>query len=908
VGAIDGGLMIIKQNWHTLKVKEVLQTLKTGYDGLSKEETEHRLAKFGRNELEEKDRKSPLILLLKQFTSFLEILLIAAAIISLMMGDYVQAIVIIAVIIMAGVIGFVQEYRAEKGIEALKKMAAPTTSVIRDNKEHEIDTGEVVIGDIILLRTGTRIPADARLIEAINLQVDESPLSGESVPVEKTIEALQVMEVPVSDRKNMVFMGTSNSYGRGKAVVVATGMDTEFGMIAGMLQEAEEKETPLQVSLNRTEKEIGILAIGISIVIAVFGITRGYEFIEMFTWGVAMAVAIIPEALYAVMTMTLALGVRRMVKRNALIRKLKAVETLGCASVICSDKTGTLTKNEMTVRKFWVNGQTIDVSGVGYRPEGKFYVKDMVLDPQNDTHLQTLLRISVLCNDTYLASTDDSWHIRGDPTEGALVVAAAKAGIWQDTLNNQYPRVDEIPFSSESKRMTTIHKSPQNRIAYSKGAPEVILNICTHIYSNGKEKELRSEDMKHILEIAHQWADTALRVLGMAYKPLSDVSSTSDAEHKMVFTGLAGMIDPPREEVKKAIQTCENAGIKPVMATGDHKVTAVAVARELGLLKEGIAISGADLDELSDDEFEKTVEQVEVYARVSPSHKMRIVDAFSKKGHVVAMTGDGVNDAPALKKADIGVAMGITGTDVSKEAADMILTDDNFVSIVSAVEEGRSIFANIRKYLVYLLSGNAGAVIAMLTALIIGLPLPLTAVQIIFINLLMDGLPAMALGTEPPEQDFMNKPPRNLKEGIINRHAFWYMAAVGLWIGGTTLLVFIWVLDNGGDLQKAMTIFFATMISLRLCNAFNCRSATNSLFKLGLFTNKELIYATASSFLLMIAAIYVPFLQVAFETVPLTLSDWMIIVPVALTVFIAVEIAKFAMSFLEKPRSKTLDG
>jgi len=885
-----------KQNWHALEIKEVLQTLKTEYNGLSKKEAEHRLAKFGRNELEEKKKKSALILLLKQFTSFLEILLIVAAIISLIMGDYVQAIVIIAVIILAGALGFIQEYRAEKAMEALKKMAAPTTSVIRDNKEHEIPTSEVVIGDVILLRTGTRIPADARLIETINLQVDESPLSGESVPVEKTIDILPVKEVPVGDRKNMVFMGTSNSYGRGKAVVVATGMNTEFGMIASMLQEADERKTPLQVSLERTEKEIALLSLAIAIVIAVFGVTRGYEIIEMFTWGVAMAVAIIPEALYAVMTITLARGVQRMAKRHALIRRLKAVETLGCASVICSDKTGTLTRNEMTVRKFWVNDQTINVTGAGYRPEGGFYVNDSALDP-GDVNLQTLLKIAVLCNDANLTYTDNSWHIMGDPTEGALVVAAAKAGLLQDTLNNQYPRVDEVPFSSESKRMTTIHKLPKGKIAYSKGAPEVILNSCTHIYSSGQEKELTEDDREHILNISHQWAGKALRVLGMAYKPLPDPSTTTDAEHKMVFAGLGGMIDPPREEVKEAIRTCENAGIKPVMATGDHKLTAIAVSRELGLLKEGIALSGTELDELSDDEFEKTVEQVEVYARVSPSHKMRIVDAFSKKGYVVAMTGDGVNDAPALKKADIGVAMGITGTDVSKEAADMILTDDNFVSIVSAVEEGRSIFANIRKYLVYLLSGNAGGVIAMLTALLIGLPLPLTAVQIIFINLLMDGLPATALGAEPPEQDFMKQPPRDPNEGIFNRHALWYMFAVGLWIGVAALLVFIWVLNNGGELQRAMTMFFATMISLRLFNALNCRSATISLFKQGLFTNKWLIYAAVSSFLLMIASIYVPLLQVAFKTVPLTFSDWMIIIPVALTVFIGVEIAKFIMKF-----------
>ncbi len=892
--------MANKQDWHTLEVAEAIQILGSDYGGLSKAEAEHRLAQFGLNELQEKKRASPLVMLLRQFASFLVLLLIAAAVVSLVMGDHVEAIAIMAIIILAGVLGFIQEHRSEKAMEALKKMAAPTASAIRDGEEHEIPARKLVPGDIILLRTGDQIPADARLLEALNLRIDEAPLTGESMPVEKASHALSRKEAPVGDRKNMVFMGTIASYGRGKAVVVATGMATEFGRIAGLLQEAEERKTPLQASLNKTGRWIGISALVICAAIAAFGVARGYEIADMFTWGVALAVAVIPEALPAVVTISLAIGVRRMVKRHALIRRLQAVETLGCASVICSDKTGTLTRDEMTVRKVWVNGQTVEVTGAGYEPRGEFHIANGVFNPRQDTYLQTLLQIGTLCNDAHLVRADGSSHIKGDPTEGALVVAAAKAGLWQDELSSQYSRVDEIPFSSESKRMTTIHVLPQTKVAYSKGAPEVILDSCTSIYRDGQKTELSGRDREHILEIARQWADAALRVLGMAYKPLPDAYSTTDAERDMVFVGLSGMIDPPREEVKKAIHVCVEAGIKPVMVTGDHKLTAMAVARELDLLKGGIALSGTELDELSDSKFEKMVEQIEVYARTSPAHKMRIIDAFTKKGHVVAMTGDGVNDAPALKKADIGVAMGITGTDVSREAADMVLTDDNFASIVSAVEEGRCIFANIRKYLVYLLSSNLGTVIAMVVALLAGMPLPLTAVNILFINLLMDGAPAVALGVEPPEKGIMQQPPRHPKRSIFNQHALWYIPGVGAWIAGTALLVFIWTLSNGGELQKAMTMFFATLISLRLCNAFNCRSAGNSLFKLGLFTNKWLIYAVASSLLLMLAVIYVPFLQAAFMTVPLSPTDWVIILLVASTVFIIVEIAKFIAAWRDK--------
>ncbi|MFA4835308.1 MAG: cation-transporting P-type ATPase, partial [Dehalococcoidia bacterium] len=644
-----------------------------------------------------------------------------------------------------------------------------------------------------------------------------------------------------------------------------------------------------------------IFALVVCAAIAAAGVARGYGATDMFIWGVALAVAVIPEALPAVVTISLALGVRRMVKRHALIRKLQAVETLGCASVICSDKTGTLTRDEMTVRRIWAGGQTIEVTGAGYEPKGEFKMNGITFDHSQSVQLEALLRGGLLCNDAHLVSLEGSWDIKGDPTEGALVVAAAKAGLRQDELANRYPRVGEIPFSSETKRMTTIHTGPQGRLAYSKGAAEVILESCSAIHRDGRDIEMSQQDRELVLEIARQWASDALRVLGIAYKPLAaDTGSAIDAERDMVLVGLVGMIDPPREEVKGAIELCRAAGIKPVMITGDHKLTAVAIARELGLLKEnGLALSGAELDKINDAEFEKMVEQIDVYARTSPAHKMRIVDAFSRKGHVVAMTGDGVNDAPALKKADIGIAMGITGTDVSREAAAMVLTDDNFASIVAAVEEGRSIFANIRKYLVYLLSGNLGAVIGMVATLLAGLPLPLSAVQILFINLLMDGAPAVALGVEPPEQGIMKQPPRDPRKSIFDSHTLGYIGGVGVWISLGALFTYMWMLHSGDDLvqSKAMTMFFATLITMRLCNAFNCRSAKGSLFRMGLFTNKWLIYAAASSFAMMLLVIYVPALQGTFETVSLGLADWVMIGLVALSLLIVVEIAKQVLAW-----------
>jgi Ca2+-transporting ATPase len=881
--------------YYSLTIEEVLINLKSSLQGLSHEEANKRLGKFGPNELIKKKRESPLLLLLSQFTNFLVVILLIAAGISAFLGDVVEFITIMAIVIMAGVLGFIQEYKAEKALEALKRLAAPTARVLREGKEEEIPAREIVPGDIVLLRTGDKIPADGRIVEAINLKIDEAVLTGESVSVEKTTYPIEEEKVAVGDQKNMGFFGTTVTYGRGRLVVTATGMKTEFGKIADMLQEVEEKKTPLQVNMDRTSKFIGIFALILCGIIAMLGVLRGYPMLDMFVWGVALAVAVIPEALPAVVTISLALGVRRMVKRHALIRKLPSVETLGCVTYICSDKTGTLTKNEMTVRKLWLNNNFIDVTGSGYIPEGEFF-SDGKPYHTYDPHLQTLLRIGALCNDAELVfkEKEGMWNILGDPTEGALIVVAEKAGLHQSELSIFYKRDDEIPFTSERKMMTTIHSTQDGeRFAYSKGAPEVILGICKYIYDEGKERLLSHEDKDAILEVAHKMASEALRVVGMSYKIMERDKpySKENIEEDMVFVGLAGMIDPPRDEVKEAVNICKEAGIKPVMITGDHKTTAMAIGSELGILKTGKAVSGIELDKISDEELEKTVKTIEIYARVSPEHKLRIVKALQKHGHIVAMTGDGVNDAPALKQADIGVAMGITGTDVSKEASDMVLTDDNFASIVSAVEEGRTIFSNIRKYLVYLLTGNMGSVFGLVASLFAGLPLPLSAVQILFINLLMDGAPAVALSVEPPEPGVMKKPPRSPKESIFNRYALTFIPLMGMWIGSVALLLFIYNLQSD-NLQKAMTAFFATIICMRLMNALNCKSAEISLFKLGVFSNKWLILAMMSSFLLMILAIYLPPLQVAFGTVPLTFSDWLMIGVAALSVIVVDEIHK----------------
>ena len=771
--------MVGEQNWYTQEVEDVLQTLESGHSGLSQEEAQKGLVQFGRNELLKKKGVSPWMLFLEQFKSFLIILLLFAVALSAVLGEVVDAVLIGVIVFFAAGLGFIQEHRAEKAMEALKKMAAPTAAVLRDGQETEMAATELVPGDVILISTGDRIPADARLIEAVNLKTDEASLTGESVPIEKMNDPI-AGEVNVGDRRNMVFMGTAAVYGRAKAVVTATGMSTEFGKIAGMLQEVQAERTPLQINLDRLGKYIGIAALTLCFALAGIGIIRGHEFLEMLIWGIALAVAAVPEALPAVVVICLALGVRRMAKRNALMRRLPAVETLGSTTYICSDKTGTLTQDKMTVRRIYVDGKLIDVTGTGYEPMGEFHNDGNTIELAQSSALETLLRASSLCNDTSLTSVNGAWEVKGDPTEGALVVVAAKAGLWQEELNSQLPRIDEIPFSSDTKRMTTVHETIQGKVAYSKGAPEVILDSCSYVYANGEEIQLTAKDKEYVLSVVQTMAGDALRVLGMAYRRLETNTAVTPAiEKDMVFAGLVGMIDPPREEVKEAIETCDQAGIKSVMITGDHKVTAIAIAKELGLFKGGLALTGAELDNLSHEEFEASVEKIEVYARVSPAHKLRVVEALAKKGHVVAMTGDGVNDAPALKKADIGIAMGITGTDVTKEAADMVLTDDNFASIVAAIQEGRGIFDNIKKFLMYLLGCNIGEILLMAVAVLfgplLGLPvgaLPLIAIQILFVNLTTDGLPAIALSVDPADPDIMKQKPHPRGQGSFTASVF----------------------------------------------------------------------------------------------------------------------------------------
>ncbi len=892
--------------WHNLSVNEVIESLASNLRGLGEDEAKRRLAQFGPNELVEKEKTSPLMLFLEQFKNFLIIILLVAAIVSGVLalagqGDMLDPILIVIIVFFAAGLGFVQEYRSEKAMEALKQMAALTATVIRNREEEEIPARELVPGDIILLETGDRIPADTRFIEAINLKIDEAPLTGESVAVDKMTQIVPG-DVPVGDRRNMAYMGTTVVYGRGKGIVTGTGMTTEFGRIAGMLQEVKAPPTPLQINLDRMGKWIGVGALVLCCVLAGLGIMRGHGILEMFIWGVALAVAAVPEALPAVVTISLALGVQRMVKRHALVRRLPAVETLGCTTFICSDKTGTLTQNQMTVRKIYVNDEIIEVGGVGYEPKGSFYLNGASLNPQDEPHLLRLLEAGVLCNDSHLISTDGVWQVRGDPTEGAIVVGGVKAGIKREELT--HPRISEVPFSSERKRMTTIHNTPQGIVAYSKGAPEVILSTSTRIYAGGIERELTEQDRKRILQVNQEMAAQALRILGLAYKSLPGKEYGGEVaervEEEIVWLGLVGMIDPPREEVKEAVELCKKAGIESVMITGDHKLTAEAIAKELGILEEkDISLSGHELDKITQEELRNNVEKVKVYARVSPAHKMRIVEALQAKRHVVAMTGDGVNDAPALRKADIGIAMGITGTDVSKEAGAMILTDDNFASIIAAVEEGRGIFSNIKKYLMYLLSSNLGEILLMAGALVfgplIGLPpgaIPLVAIQILFMNLVTDGLPALALAVDPADPDIMRQKPRPRGQGIFTRPVVTLMVIGGVWSCLVNMGIFKWALDAGRGMIEAQCLTFLTLIVIQFFKAYNFRSDRKSVFQIGIFKNKWLNLAIISQVMLMFVIVYVPFLQEPFRVFSLSAFDWMLVILLAGTIFPVLEVSK----------------
>ncbi len=879
--------MNLSFSWHTLSIEKVFERLSAVFSGLSKAEAERRRVEYGPNELASADHISPWVVFANQFKNVLIIILLIATAISAFLGQTIESIAIAVIVLFAVLLGFIQEYRAERAIEALKKMAAPGARVLRDGNEDQILARDLVPGDVILLGAGDKVPADARMIEAINLNADESSLTGESVPIEKQCDPLAGENLPIGDRNNMVYSGTVMTYGRGKAVVVATGMLTEFGKITGMLKTVEKTRTPLQENLDRVGKTLAVAAVIVVGVIVLFGFLRGAPLLEMFLFGIALAVAVVPEALPAVVTISLAIGVQRMVRRNALMRHLPTVETLGSTSVICSDKTGTLTRDEMTVRRIWIGGRRVEVTGTGYEPQGTFSAgqeKNEIFGP-----LTEFLRGATLASDAQLVNIDGDWAIKGDPTEGALVVVAAKAGLNKESLEREWPRTHEIPFTSERKRMTTLHQAPDGSLAYSKGAPEVIIASCTRQRTAEGEISLDEKGVQAILEVAKEMTTEALRVLAVACKP---TASIADAEKEMIFLGLAGMIDPPRPEAAEAIKTCAAAGIRPVMITGDHPGTGEAVARELGLLKTGHVVTGAELEAMLDADFEQKVETIDVYARVSPEHKLRVVTALQKKGHVVAMTGDGVNDAPALKKADVGIAMGITGTDVSREAADMTLTDDNFASIVGAVEEGRAIFGNIKKFLMYLLSANAGEIGLIAGAVFLGLPLPLTAVQILYVNLATDGLPALALAVDPPETDLMRNSPRDSQKGIFTRPVVFLILVGGIWSTLVNLSLFTWALGSGRAIEQAMTLTFLCLILIELFKAYNFRSDRFSVFRKP-FVNKWLNLAILWELTLLNLIIYVPFLQRPFGTYSLGAADWVIVTGVALTIFPILELGKW---------------
>jgi Ca2+-transporting ATPase len=912
--------------------EEALKELNTGETGLSKTEAQKRLTQFGLNELQKEKRASPIRMFFEQFTDILIIILLIATALSVAVGEIVDAVVIIAIVLATAVLGFVEEFRSEKAVEALKKMTAPAAMVRRDGREEKVPASEIVPGDIILLYTGDKIPADARLLKSFNLKIDEAPLTGESFPVNKNVELCNA-QATLNDRRNMVFTGTVVAYGRGEAVATSTGMNTEFGKIAKMVQMTKEEETPLEKRTQSIGKWIGILSVAICLAVGGLGIVEGRNPIDMVLWGISLAVAAVPEALPAIVTGALAVGMYRMAKVNTIVKKLPAVETLGCTSVICSDKTGTMTKGEMTVQRIYMDDQVIKVSGIGYEPEGEFFVEDQKIDPKTGG-LSTLLTAAVLCNDAKLEkdTATKRWIIKGDPTEGALIVTAAKAGLWKEELEKQSPRVAELPFSSETKRMTTMHVAPGKRIAYMKGAPEIVLSKCTKALTNGKVSKLTDENRVEILNVNEALARQALRNLGFAYRELQETVNTCDEkiEKDFTFLGIMSMIDPPREEVKDAIFTCRKAGIKVVMVTGDHKLTAVAVAKELNLLGEdeeqGKVLTGEELEKLNDEQLADQVQSIAIYARVSPEHKMRIVKAWKAKGQIVAMTGDGVNDAPALKMSDIGIAMGVTGTEVTKEAADMVLTDDNFASIVKATREGREIYDNIKKYLTYLMRCNIMEILVMFiavisvpflarmnpsatdTAVIGSATIALTAAQLLWVNLTTDGLPAVALGIDPGDPDIMERKPRDPNESVFTREVKAYLSLTPILMAGLLLFGYFYyqpwlppTLNEAGKiiynpLLEARTQLLTSMILMELANAISARSLRYPVWKVGAFKNKFLWYAVASSFVLQLFVLYTPGINSVFDVAAPEPLDWAFAILFTAITFGSLETAKWITS------------
>ncbi len=921
--------------FYSLPVEAVANPLKTDPQlGLSESEAHSRLKEHGFNELVERPQTGWPALLFRQFNNFLIITLLAAAVISLLLGEVIDASAIIIIVALNGILGVVQESKAEQALAALKKMAVPNAVVIRQGRTLTVPARDLVPGDLVLLEAGNYVPADVRLVATVNLKIDEAALTGESTAVVKETDPFPGTDLPLGEQRNCAFMGTLVTYGRGQGLVTATGMRTQIGLIAELLQSYEEEQTPIQQKLNQLGQWLAIASLVVCAFIFIFGLLRDTRLtdiaslglgsylltyqaslIELFMIAVSLAVAAVPEGLPAVVTICLALGMQQMVRRHALIRKLPAVETLGCATIICSDKTGTLTQNEMTVLQGWAGGKLFHVTGQGYQPCGDFIYNERSFMPRQEPLVRLLLIGGLLCSDARLEQSrapegSGSWHIIGDPTEGALVVAAAKAGLCREELERVLPRLREIPFDSERKRMTTLHRvipangslpnllpSRGSLVAFVKGAPDVVLDYCTGAIDAGGIQPLTSTLRQEILTANQRMARQALRVLSVAYRPVAQLPAKPEPaqlESDLIFVGLLGMIDPARPEVKTAVQVAKDAGLKSVMITGDYKETAIAIAREIGLLSPGgRVVTGAELEQWSDEELTAVVEEVDAYVRVSPQHKVKIVEAFKAREHIVAMTGDGVNDAPALKRANIGIAMGITGTDVSKETADMILTDDNFASIVSAVEVGRVIYANIRKFVFYLVACNAGEILIIFSAILSGLPIPLRPIQLLWLNLVTDGAPALALAMEKGEPDTMKRKPRPPREPVINRPMLISIAVIAVADTLAVLGAFGLVLAAApGQLDRARTVAFATLVCSELLRAYTSRSEYYSVFSLGLFSNPWLVKATALSLALLVLVIYLPGLQPFFNTTALSLNDWLVLSPFVLISPAAAEVTK----------------
>ncbi len=905
-----------KRDWHIFDMKQVLQELGSdAVQGLSQQEAGRRLEQYGVNELHDYGGKSPLVMLWEQFTSTMVLILIVAAVLSGFLGKPLEMFAIGMIVVLFAALGFIQEYRAERAMAALKKLSIPLVNVQRDGKLIPVPATQLVPGDIVILEAGNIIPADIRLIEAVNLRIQEAALTGESEPVEKATLTLDNPNIPLGDRVNMAYMGTVVTYGRGRGIVAATGMQTELGKIATLIQSVESEMTPLQKQLDHVGKVLAGLGILVAVLVMIVGLVSGETIRDMFLTAVSVAVAVVPEGLPAVVTLTLALGAQRMLKRRALIRKLPAVETLGSVTMICSDKTGTLTQNRMTVTVIDVAGHHLELVGTKDRAQQELMLFDseIALSDQPPA-VQLLLGCSALCNDASLKPDPQTgrYDAVGDPTEGALLVAASQAGLLKYELEQTMPRVAEFPFDSDRKRMTTVHKLPEDEglipevfaparllhtpyIAITKGSPDGLVGIADRVWNNGQVESIDANWLERIQQASDRLAENGMRVLGVAIEGLAELSSKSESvlEKQVIFLGLLGMIDPPRPEVKAAVQTCKAAGIRPIMITGDHPLTARFIAHDLGISDNGRVKTGPMLDEMSEEDFNTVVEEVSVYARVTPEHKLRIVRALQGNGHVVAMTGDGVNDSPALKKANIGIAMGISGTDVSKEAAQMVLLDDNFATIVSAVEEGRVIYDNIRRFVTFSIAGNLGKVIVMLFAPLIGITVALLPLQLLWLNLLTDGLLGLGLGMEPAEKDTMAQPPRSPKAQILSGSVNVYIGLVGLLIGVIALALGYLYYDPATPTDKTwQTVLFTSIAFMQVGQALASRSSHTSLFTLGIRSNPLMIGLIILTIGLQLVAIFTPALEDFFQVNPLSLSEMAVCVASGLVVFAAIEFRK----------------